>query len=440
LLLVTHDRYFLDRVCDRILEIDRGKLYTYKGNYSYFVENKAHREMVAASELEKDKNLYRRELEWVRRMPKARSTKSKSRVEAFDDLENKVRSVTAKREVNIKMRMERMGAKILELHHLQKAYGDLVLVDDFSYVFKRGEKVGIVGKNGAGKSTLLNIIMGLDKPDAGKVVHGDTMIFGYYSQQGMRLEEGKKVIDVVRDVADYILMEGGLKLTASQLLLQFGFHYDKQWDYVVKLSGGERRRLYLLTILMKAPNFLILDEPTNDLDIETLGVLEDFLMGYGGCLLIVSHDRYFMDKVVDHCFVFEGNGLIRDFPGNYSDYREWQELEEARRETAQLQEKHEGLTARSTQSVETTTGNTTTISSASIVKRKLSFKEKFEFEQLEKEIADLEREKEELTLELQQVSSDYERISAIGDRMQIINDLLDEKGMRWLELAELMES
>jgi ATP-binding cassette subfamily F protein uup len=401
--------------------------------------------MVAASELEKDKNLYRRELEWVRRMPKARSTKSKSRVDAFDDLESKVRSVTAKREVNIKMRMERMGAKILEMHHLFKSYGDLKLVEDFSYVFKRGEKVGIVGKNGAGKSTFLNMIMGLEKPDAGKIVHGDTMIFGYYSQQGMRLEEGKKVIDVVRDVADYILMEGGLKLTASQLLLQFGFHYDKQWDFVVKLSGGERRRLYLLTILMKAPNFLILDEPTNDLDIETLGVLEDFLVGYGGCLLIVSHDRYFMDKVVDHCFIFEGEGYIRDFPGNYSDYREWQELEDVRKEQLGTESKRELMDERlndnceSTASVITENLSNTNKTSSSIVKRKLSFKEKFEFEQLEKEIADLEREKNTLTEELQFLVSDYERISAIGDRMQVIGELLDEKGLRWLELAELME-
>ena len=445
LLLVTHDRYFLDRVCDRILEIDRGKLYTYKGNYSYFVENKAHREMVAASELEKDKNLYRRELEWVRRMPKARTTKSKSRVEAFDDLESKVRSVTTKKEVNIKMRMERMGAKILEMHHLKKSFGDLLLVDDFSYVFKRGEKVGIVGKNGIGKSTFLNMIMGLEKQDEGKIVHGDTMIFGYYSQKGMRLEEGKKVIDVVRDVADYIMMEGGLKLTASQLLLQFGFHYDKQWDYVVKLSGGERRRLYLLTILMKAPNFLILDEPTNDLDIETLGVLEDFLMGYGGCLLIVSHDRYFMDKVVDHCFIFEGNGIIRDFPGNYSDYREWQELEEARLEQMgtvagkALTNELSNSDPRNPVTLAVEDVSSSEVNSTSIVKRKLSFKEKFEFEQLEKEIADLEKEKVVLSEELQLLVSDYERISAIGDRLQIIADLLDEKGMRWLELAELME-
>jgi ATP-binding cassette subfamily F protein uup len=289
------------------------------------------------------------------------------------------------------------------------------------------------------------MIMGLEKPDAGKIVHGDTMIFGYYSQQGMRLEEGKKVIDVVRDVADYILMEGGLKLTASQLLLQFGFHYDKQWDFVVKLSGGERRRLYLLTILMKAPNFLILDEPTNDLDIETLGVLEDFLVGYGGCLLIVSHDRYFMDKVVDHCFIFEGEGYIRDFPGNYSDYREWQELEDVRKEQLGTESKRELMDERlndnceSTASVITENLSNTNKTSSSIVKRKLSFKEKFEFEQLEKEIADLEREKNTLTEELQFLVSDYERISAIGDRMQVIGELLDEKGLRWLELAELME-
>lgn len=435
LLLVTHDRYFLDRVCDRILELDRGELYSYKGNYSYFIENKAQREAIQASELEKDKNLYRRELDWVRRMPKARTTKSKSRIDAFDDLEKRISGIHQKREMNISIRMERMGAKILELHYVNKSFGDKKILEDFSYVFKRGEKVGMVGKNGVGKSTFLNMIMGLELPDSGKVIQGDTMIFGYYNQLGMKIDEGKKVIDVVRDVADYIMMDGGLKLTASQLLMQFGFDYQKQYDFVVKLSGGERRRLYLLTILMKSPNFLILDEPTNDLDIETLGVLENFLVGYGGCLLVVSHDRYFMDKVVDHCFVFEGDGKVKDFPGNYSDYREWAELEEERLLLAkELEEKQ--LVKLADNAV--VSANNVERAAVESPKKKASYKEKFEFEQLDKEIADLEAEKLRLQEELSGLSTEYERISAIGDRMSVIEDLLDEKGMRWLELSELI--
>ena len=427
LFLVTHDRYFLDRVCDQIIELDHGTLFHYKGNYSYFVENKAHREAVLASELEKDKNLFRRELEWVRRMPKARGTKSKSRVDAFDQLEERIKNQRHKTEVNITLRMERLGAKILELHHVNKQYGELKILDDFNYVFKRKEKVGIVGPNGVGKSTFLNMIMGLEQPDSGKIVTGDTMIFGYYSQLGMKVDDSKKVIDVVRDIADWIPMANGNKLTASQLLLQFGFSHDKQWDYVVKLSGGEKRRLFLMTILMKAPNFLILDEPTNDLDIETLGVLEDFLMSYDGCVIIVSHDRYFMDKVIDHCFIFEGQGRVRDFPGNYSDYREMLDLEEE----LQLSKSKTVLeTKSSVVEVNVPVGSIDK-------KRKLTFKEKFELEQIEKEMETLQSRKLELESELANLGSDYERITAISQELLRAKERLDEIEFRWLELTEI---
>lgn len=434
LLLVTHDRYFLDRVCDSIIELEHGDIFHYKGNYSYFVENKAMREAMIASELEKDRNLFRRELDWVRRMPKARTTKSKSRVDAFDDLVAKIKNQRHKSELNISMRMERMGAKILELHHVSKAYGDKNLLDDFSYIFKRKEKVGIVGPNGVGKSTFLNMIMELETPDAGKIVTGDTMIFGYYSQQGMKVDDSKKVIDVVRDIADWIPMANGNKLTAQQLLLQFGFSHEKQWDYVVKLSGGEKRRLFLMTILMKAPNFLILDEPTNDLDIETLGVLEDFLLSYDGCAIIVSHDRYFMDKVVDHIFIFEGQGQVRDFPGNYSDYRDWDDLEDARKA---LEAKEAKELAR----------NPVVEVKESIVenpvmpkeeKRKLTFKEKFEFEQLEKDIAKLNADKLKLEDELSGLTTEFDQIASLGVSLQEIQDQIDEKELRWLELSEFI--
>lgn len=432
LLLVTHDRYFLDRVCDSIIELEHADIFHYKGNYSYFVENKAMREAMIASELEKDKNLFRRELDWVRRMPKARTTKSKSRVDAFDDLEAKVKNQRYKSELNISMRMERMGAKILELHHVSKAYGDKNILDDFSYIFKRKEKVGIVGPNGVGKSTFLNMIMELETPDAGKIVTGDTMIFGYYSQQGMKVDDSKKVIDVVRDIADWIPMANGNKLTAQQLLLQFGFSHEKQWDYALKLSGGEKRRLFLMTILMKAPNFLILDEPTNDLDIETLGVLEDFLLSYDGCAIVVSHDRYFMDKVVDHIFIFEGQGQVRDFPGNYSDYREWDDLEDVRKA---LEAKEAKELVRNPV-VEIKDVVVAKPAAPKEDKRKLTFKEKFEFEQLEKDIAQLNVEKSKIEGELSGLTTEFDRIASLGISLQEIQDQIDEKELRWLELSE----
>jgi len=419
LLLVTHDRYFLDRVCDRIVELDRGQIYHYKGNYSYFIQEKAHREAVAESEAEKDRNLFRRELDWVRRMPKARTTKSKSRLDSFDVLQEKLKNVKHKNELNITMRMERLGAKILELHHVKKAFGDLKILDDFNYIFRRGEKVGIVGPNGVGKSTLLNMIMGLENADSGKIVTGDTMVFGYFSQQTFKVDDHKKVVDVVRDVAEWIPMANGHKLTASQLLLRFGFSYDKQWDFVSKLSGGEKRRLFLLSILMKAPNFLILDEPTNDLDIETLGVLEQFLLDYQGCAIVVSHDRYFMDKVVDHLFVFEGNGEIRDFPGSYSDYREWKELQD------ELKAAPEPVVEQAAEKP-----------APAAEKKKLSFKEKFELEQLEKEIPEMEARKAAIEQELAMHFDNYEQVVMLTAELEQLKSDLDEKGMRWLELSD----
>jgi ATP-binding cassette subfamily F protein uup len=419
LLLVTHDRYFLDRVCDRIVELDRGQIYHYKGNYSYFIQEKAHREAVAESEAEKDRNLFRRELDWVRRMPKARTTKSKSRLDSFDILQEKLKNVKHKNELNITMRMERLGAKILELHHVKKAFGALKILDDFNYIFRRGEKVGIVGPNGVGKSTLLNMIMGLENADSGKIVTGDTMVFGYFSQQTFKVDDHKKVVDVVRDVAEWIPMANGHKLTASQLLLRFGFSYDKQWDFVSKLSGGEKRRLFLLSILMKAPNFLILDEPTNDLDIETLGVLEQFLLDYQGCAIVVSHDRYFMDKVVDHLFVFEGNGEIRDFPGSYSDYREWKELQD------ELKAAPEPVVEQAAEKP-----------AAAAEKKKLSFKEKFELEQLEKEIPEMESRKAAIEQELATHFDNYEQVVKLTAELEQLKVDLDGKGMRWLELSD----
>ncbi len=425
LLLITHDRYFLDRVCDRIIEIDHGDLHQYQGNFSYFIETKAAREAQLQSELEKDRNLYRRELEWVRRMPKARSTKSKSRTEAFSHLEAKLKNQRAKLEVKMDVRTDRMGTKILELHKIAKAYGSLNILDGFSYSFKKAEKVGIIGPNGVGKSTLLNLIMDLEKADSGKIVRGETLKIGYYSQQGIQVDESKKVIDVVRDIAEWIPLSNGNKLTASHLLLQFGFTYDKQHDFVVKLSGGERRRLYLLTIFMSAPNFLILDEPTNDLDIETLAVLEDFLESYKGCLLVVSHDRFFMDRLVDHCFIFKGEGDVQDFPGNYSDYRQYEELmADERRDNAKKSE------VKQVPVVEIAKENPVQI------RKKRSFKEQFELDQIDKELPVLQDKRRNLEEELGLKADDYDRIVEISAEIEKISLQIDAMELRWLELND----
>ena len=454
LLLVTHDRYFLDRVCNKILELDRGVLYSYQGNYGYFVEKKAMREEVEASEREKNRNTFRRELEWVRKMPKARTTKSKSRVDAFDDLAEKVKGPYVQQKVEFGVKMERLGSKILEIQHLEKAYGAQPILGDFTYTFKRGEKIGIVGPNGVGKSTLLNMIMGLEKADKGKITAGETLVFGYFSQQGIPVAEDKRVIDVVKDVAEYLPLADGTNLSASQFLLRFGFANETQYNAVSRLSGGERRRLFLMMVLIKNPNFLILDEPTNDLDILTLATLEAFLMDYSGCVLVVTHDRYFMDKLVDHVFVFEGEGKVRDFPGNYTEYRTWKEWDDAQAAGKGSGNKSQaGKAAGSLQGAADAGKKSGTLHGASSAvdaglkegaagnakseeKRKLTFKEKFEYEQLGKDIEALEAKKKLLETELGGLSTEFERISSASAELQQVNDDLDEKGLRWLELGE----
>jgi len=426
LLLVTHDRYFLDSVCTEIIELDNNKLYNYKGNFQYYVEKKAEREQIEGSEIDKAKNLYRRELEWVRRMPKARGTKSKSRLNAFDDTKEKAFSGKTETKLELGVKMSRIGGKILEFIHIKKAFGATKIVNDFSYIFKKGEKIGVIGKNGVGKSTVLNMIMGMEKPDAGTIQAGETIVFGYYSQEGLKLNEDKRVIEVVKDIAEFIPLADGSKLSASGLLTKFLFPPDVQYSMVSKLSGGERRRLYLMTILIKNPNFLILDEPTNDLDIVTLSVLEDFLTAFQGCVLIVTHDRYFMDKMVDHLFVFEGEGVVRDFPGNYTEYRDKKDLEDKNGSAAPA--------PNPIKAIEEVKATTTTNSD----KRKASFKEKFEFEQLEKDIAKLEEEKSRLTELLSSGNAPANEIAEYSQQIGKVIAELDEKGLRWLELSELI--
>jgi ATP-binding cassette subfamily F protein uup len=426
LLLVTHDRYFLDSVCTEIIELDNNKLYNYKGNFQYYVEKKAEREQIEGSEIDKAKNLYRRELEWVRRMPKARGTKSKSRLNAFDDTKEKAFSGKTETKLELGVKMSRIGGKILEFIHIKKAFGATKIVNDFSYIFKKGEKIGVIGKNGVGKSTVLNMIMGMEKPDAGTIQAGETIVFGYYSQEGLKLNEDKRVIEVVKDIAEFIPLADGSKLSASGLLTKFLFPPDVQYSMVSKLSGGERRRLYLMTILIKNPNFLILDEPTNDLDIVTLSVLEDFLTAFQGCVLIVTHDRYFMDKMVDHLFVFEGEGVVRDFPGNYTEYRDKKDLEDKNGSTAPAP-----APAKVIEEVKAS-------SNTNSDKRKASFKEKFEFEQLEKDIAKLEEEKSRLTELLSSGNAPANEIAEYSQQIGKVIAELDEKGLRWLELSELI--
>jgi len=428
LLLVSHDRYFLDSVCSEIIEIDAGKIFHYRGNFQYFVEKKAEREDMENSEIDKAKNLYRRELEWVRKMPRARGTKAKYRVDSFYEVKDKAFSKKVEEKLELSVKMTRLGGKILELIKLRKAYGSTPILNNFSYTFKKGEKIGIIGKNGVGKTTFLNMIMGKEQPDAGKIQTGETIVFGYYSQDGLILNEDKRVIEVVKDIADFIPLADGSKLTASQLLQKFQFNPDVQYNFVSKLSGGEKRRLYLMTVLIKNPNFLILDEPTNDLDILTLAVLEDFLTTFQGCVLIVTHDRYFMDKMVDHLFVFEGNGVVRDFPGNYTEYRDKKEQEEK-----QLKKEETKIIApaKAEEPKEE-------IPEVSANKKKPSFKEKFEFEQLEKEIATLEEEKKKLTDLLNAGSSNHEDMIKWASDIGKLESELDDKSFRWMVLSELM--
>lgn len=425
LLMVTHDRYFLDRVCDQIIELHNGKLYRHQGNYSYFLEKRAHREEVYQTEIDKAGKLMKQELEWMRRQPKARTTKSKSRIDAFYDTKAKANSGTKAMELKLDVKMTRIGGKILELKKVRKSYGDDVILDGFDYTFKRGERIGIIGKNGIGKSTLLNIITGREEADSGKINTGETIVYGYYHQGGLQVKEDKRVIEVLKDIAEVIQLSDGSKLTASQFLQFFMFSPDMQYTPVAKLSGGERRRLHLLTVLIKNPNFLILDEPTNDLDLLTLQKLEEFLSNFGGCLLVVSHDRYFLDKLVDHLFIFEGGGKIKDFWGPYSEYREVREAEE---QDAKQEKKQK--------SAEVKEVAATTDSTDDQKLKKLSFNEQRELQQLDDEVPQLEAEKAQLEKELQDASLSYEAIQKASDRIAEVVALLDEKTMRWLELDE----
>ncbi len=432
LLLVTHDRYFLDSVCTEIIEIDNGKLHHYIGNFQYYVEKKAERESMENSEIDKAKNLFRRELEWVRKMPKARGTKAKYRVDQFEVTKDKAFSKQTEEKLALGVKMSRIGGKILEFVKIKKAFGPTKIVNDFSYIFKKGEKIGVIGKNGVGKSTFLNMIMGLEQADAGTITSGETIVFGYYSQEGLKLVEDKRVIEVVKDIAEFIPLADGSKLSASGLLTKFLFPPDVQYGYVSKLSGGERRRLYLMTILIKNPNFLILDEPTNDLDIVTLSVLEDFLTNFQGCVLIVTHDRYFMDKMVDHLFVFEGEGVVRDFPGNYTEYRDKKDQEEKN------QRKEDSVSSKVESFEVPVIVETPKEIDVLPNKKKLSYKEKQEFDQLEKEIAKLEEEKSKISDLLNAGSDNHEDAVKWSSEIGSIISKLDEKSLRWLELSEGM--
>ena len=419
LLMVTHDRYFLDRVCSEIIEIDNRQLYSYKGNYSYYLEKRQERIEATNAEIARANNLYRTELEWMRRMPQARGHKARYREEAFYELEKVAKQCTYDANVKLDVKASYIGSKIFEADHLCKRFGDLKILDDFSYIFARYEKMGIVGNNGTGKSTFIKILMGLEKPDSGTLDIGETVRFGYYSQEGLQFNEQMKVIDVITDIAEVIELGNGKRLTASQFLQHFLFTPETQHSYVYKLSGGERRRLYLCTVLMRNPNFLVLDEPTNDLDIVTLQVLEEYLQNFKGCVIVVSHDRYFMDKVVDHLLVFKGQGDIRDFPGNYSDYRDWK-LAKAEHEKEAAKPKEE-----KTQRVRLND------------KRRMTFKERKEFEQLEKEIAALEEEKKQIEEALCSGTLSVDELTEKSKRLPLLNDELDEKTMRWLELSEI---
>jgi len=416
LFMVTHDRYFLDRVCDSIIELDGGQLFRYKGNYSEYLEKKAIRTEIDAVTLDKNKKLFEKELEWIRRQPQARGTKAKSRIDAFYDLKEATSKKLDTEKVQLDIKMEWLGSKIVELHNVGKSYGDKKILENFNYKFRRKERVGVVGPNGSGKSTLIRLITGEENPDVGKVVIGDTIVFGNYQQDGIILKEDKRVIEVIQDIAEYIPLEKGLKITASAMLERFLFSKAQQQVYVSQLSGGERRRLYLLTILMKNPNFLILDEPTNDLDILTLNVLESFLMDYPGCLLVVTHDRYFMDKLVEHLFIFEGDGKIKDYNGQYSDYRAIQkELESERSKAEKPIEKQDN---------------------SSVNKITLSHEEQKELKRVEKEIEKLEQKKTEISDKFNDVSLSPELIAKYSKELSELSNQIEEKEMRWMELVE----
>lgn len=421
LLMVTHDRYFLDRVCNQIIELDDNTIYTYKGNYSYFLEKREERQEIQHANVEKSKNLMRKELDWIRRMPQARGTKAKYRIDAFEELSQKAKEKHEQRQVDFNIATSRLGKKILEIRDLSKGYDDKVLIKDFSYIFKRNEKIGIVGPNGIGKSTLLNILTGNTKPDTGDVEMGETIVTGYYKQDGIQFDETQKVIDLVQDIAEVVTLGDGKKLTASQFLNYFLFPNNVQHDYVYKLSGGEKRRLYLATVLMRSPNFLILDEPTNDLDIITINVFEDYLASFKGCVIIVSHDRYFMDKIVDHLFVFQGEGIIKDFPGNYTQFRDFT-LSRQALASAEKKSKAEKQTPPPDQNQKV---------------KKLSYKEKKEIEQLENEIETLENEKKEIEEQLSSGTLPMDILVEKSNRISEIMQSIDQKTNRWVELNDL---
>ncbi len=421
LLMVTHDRYFLDRVCNIILELDNKTIYTYRGNYEYYIEKRQERVNATMAEIARANNLYRRELEWMRRMPQARGHKARYREDAFYELEARAKQRIEERQMRLKSKNVYIGSKIFECQYVSKAWSEeKVILKDFYYNFSRFEKIGIIGNNGSGKSTFIKLLLGIIQPDSGKFDIGDTVRFGYFSQEGLKFNEEQRVIDVISEIADFIDYGGGKHITASQLLQHFLFTPEQQYDYVYKLSGGERRKLYLCTILMRNPNFLVLDEPTNDLDIPTLQVLEEYLQDFPGCVIIVSHDRYFMDKIVDHLLVFQGNGVIQDFPGNYTQYREWSALK-----PKELKEKNQPLEKKDRKVQDVS------------VRKKMTFKEKREFEQLEKDIAALEKEQKIIEEELCSGKLTIDELTEKSKRLPVLKDELDEKSMRWLELSEL---
>ncbi|MFV0590904.1 MAG: ABC-F family ATP-binding cassette domain-containing protein [Draconibacterium sp.] len=423
LLMVTHDRYFLDRVCNEIIEMEDNQIYRYQGNYSYFLEKREERIQIQQATISKAKNLLRTEIEWMRRMPQARSHKAKYRINAFYDLQDTASQRMHDDKVELSVKSARLGKKIVELHHISKSYPGIELIEDFSYKFQRFEKVGIIGKNGTGKSTFLNLITQSIIPDSGEIEIGSTIKFGYYRQEGISFDPNEKVIEAVQKIAEFIYFEDGSKMSATQMLTRFLFPPETQYNYIEKLSGGEQRRLYLCTVLMQNPNFLILDEPTNDLDIMTLNVLEEYLQAFAGCVVIVSHDRFFMDKIVDHLFIFEGEGTVNDFPGNYTIYRnKVEEAQEREQVKAKAQEKTQAKAKTEEKSQS---------------KRKLSYNEKREFEQLEKEIPELEQKKSELENAMNSGKLPHDELYEKSLELDKIKTLLDEKEFRWLELSEL---
>ncbi|HUP11612.1 MAG TPA: ABC-F family ATP-binding cassette domain-containing protein [Niastella sp.] len=420
LLLVTHDRYFLDSVSDEIWELDGSDLFVYKGDYQNYIEKKAARQESDAASIDKARNTYRKELEWMRKQPKARTTKSKSRQDNFYKVEAKAKQRIEDAQLELQVKMSRLGGKVIELKKVYKSFGEKPIMKGFDYTFKKGERIGVVGKNGVGKSTFLNMLQGLEQADSGKINIGETVVFGNYSQQGLVMKEDMRVIEFVKNIAESFPLAGGGSLSAAQFLQLFLFPPEQQYTYVSKLSGGEKRRLHLLSILFRNPNFLILDEPTNDLDLPTLGVLENFLTDYPGCLLIVSHDRYFMDRLVDHLFVFEGEGIIRDFPGNYSQYRIWLKEKEDEEKTEVIPVKQEVIAAPVKEE-----------------KRKMTYKEKREYEQIQQDIANLEKEKQTITEKMNDRSLPFDQLQQFSVRISEITNLVDEKELRWLELSEM---